>query len=139
MIVLISCVSAKRPKPCAARDLYRSDWFLKARAYVESKKVPWFILSAKYGLVPPTEVIKPYDLTLNRMSASERLGWANGVIKQLEPSCHPGTEVEFLAGKRYREYLVPILREWGCRVLIPMEGLGIGQQKSWLKLALRRG
>ena len=52
-VYLISCVSKKRSTPAQARDLsYISDWFLKARDYVESTRSPWFIFSAEHGLVP---------------------------------------------------------------------------------------
>jgi len=40
--------------------------------------------------------------------------------------------VQFLAGERYRELLVPLLREAGLEIHIPMEGLRIGEQLAWL-------
>jgi hypothetical protein len=52
-ICLVSCVSAKRTTPALAKNLYQSDWFIKARAYAESVGSCWFFLSAKYGLVRP--------------------------------------------------------------------------------------
>jgi len=50
---LVSCVGKKRASPTLAKDLYGSEWFLRVRGFVESKGSPWFILSAKYGLVEP--------------------------------------------------------------------------------------
>jgi hypothetical protein len=44
----------------------------------------------------------------------------------------PGTKVIFLAGKRYREDIIPFLTGKGFSVEVPMEGLGIGSQLSWL-------
>jgi hypothetical protein len=52
-IYLVSCVSQKRKQACPARELYVSDWFLKARHYTETSGCGWFILSAEYGLVAP--------------------------------------------------------------------------------------
>jgi hypothetical protein len=66
-VYLVSCVSKKRRTPTQARDLYNSDWFLKARDYVEGTHSPWFILSAEYGLVPPDQVLAPYERTINAM------------------------------------------------------------------------
>jgi hypothetical protein len=137
-VYLVSCVSAKKSRPYAARELYCSDWFLKARAYVEAQRAEWFILSAQHHLVKPDHVIAPYNVTLNGMSSADRRTWAVRVIKQLQPLCRPGMEVVFLAGKTYREHLVPVLSGWGCEVGIPMEGLAIGQQKAWLKRELVR-
>ena len=52
---------------CAGKDLYRSVWFLKARACAEAVGSCWFILSAEYGLVHPDEMIEPYEMTLDTM------------------------------------------------------------------------
>ncbi len=130
---LVSCVSQKRSRPLPARDLYCSDWFVKARAYVEAQSCPWFILSAKHGLVQPDQVIAPYNETLNEMPNSERRAWAARVADDLRHVLHPGDEVNLLAGQTYREHLAPMIRDMGCPTNVPMEGLGIGQQKGWLK------
>lgn len=49
-VFLVSCVKRKRTSAAPARDLYISDWFVKARRYVERRRARWFILSAEYGL-----------------------------------------------------------------------------------------
>ena len=131
-IYLVSCVSKKLPGSAPARELYASAWFCKARSYVERTGCPWFVLSAKYGLVHPDEVIAPYELTLNTMGVAERRQWARGVLAQLEPRLDGFEAVVFLAGQRYREFLEQPLRSRGVAVSVPMEGLGIGQQLSWL-------
>ncbi len=93
---------------------------------------PWFVLSAKYGLVHPDEMIAPYDLTLNTMPMADRRQWASSVLTQLEPHLNGIGTVTFLAGQRYREFLEPSLRSRGLGVSIPMEGLRIGEQLRWL-------
>ncbi len=85
-VYLISCVSKKRKEECRARELYISDWFLKARQYAEDSGCPWFILSAGYGLVAPDRVIASYNLTLKTMPVACRRVWAEGVSKQLAVS-----------------------------------------------------
>ena len=37
-----------------------------------------------------------------------------------------------MAGNRYRENLMPYLREPFSKVTVPMEGLTIGRQLNWL-------
>lgn len=126
---LVACVGQKRTKPALAADLYQSDWFVKARAYVEAVGGPWFILSAKYGLVRPDEIIAPYDQTLNTMHAPVRRLWGEKVVQQLATTLPNAAQLVLLAGVRYRQ---PI-EEWaGDRAYAPMAGLGIGQQKAWL-------
>ena len=131
-ICLLSCVGQKLPDPAPARDLYTSSWFVKARAFAEKTGQPWFVLSAKYGLVHPDDVIAPYDLTLNNMPVADRRTWANAVLSQLEPHLNSSGSVMFLAGRRYREFLEPQLRGRGLNVAVPMEGLRIGEQLGWL-------
>ncbi len=131
-IYLVSCVKTKRSAPALARDLYTSDWFNKARAYVTKMGQPWFVLSANYGLAHPDQVIAPYDLTLNTMSVANRCQWASRVLTQLKPHLNGIGSVGLLASQPYREFLEPSLRSRGLVVSVPMEGLRIGEQKSWL-------
>ena len=132
IVFLVSCVAKKSARSMPARALYCSDLFEKSRDFVERQKGEWFILSAKHGLVAPNQVIEPYNETLKDKTASERFQWAHGVIENLRPHCPPGTTVVILAGEKYREFLVSLLHELRCTVEIPMEGLKIGEQLSWL-------
>lgn len=136
-LVLVSCVGKKQSCPAPAKDLYISDWFRKARCLVEAKKARWCILSAKYGLVEPNQVIDPYEKTLNTMGIAARRAWAKQVMDQLPPWLADTPRVVFLAGARYREFLIQPLqcrdRGWGIDVEIPMKGLKIGEQLAWLR------
>ena len=131
-VYLVSCVSKKLGMPSPARDLYISDWFLKARAYVEGTHSPWFILSAEYGLVPPDEVLAPYERTLNTMGTSERRAWATKVRTQMETSLPAADRIIVLAGQRYREFLMDYLQQRVGTLEVPMEGLTIGRQLRYL-------
>ena len=132
VIHLVSCGDQKQPVPAPARDLYISRWFCKARSYTESTRRPWFVLSAKHGLVHPDDVISPYDVTLNTMRVAGRRQWASRVLTQLGPHLDDVEAIVFLAGQRYREFLEPPLRSRGLVVSVPMEGLKIGEQLRWL-------
>lgn len=94
---------------------------------------PWYILSAKYGLVHPDTEIAPYDETLNRMGVAQRREWAARVETQMDEMLPDADEVVIFAGKKYREFLENYLRLRFNSVTVPMEGLRIGQQLSWLK------
>lgn len=131
-IALVACVSKKNKSPMSARDLYISDWFLKASAYADRISDQWFILSAKYGLLDPDDVIDPYDETLNKMPVKARRDWAVRVQDELIPQLNYGDQLVILAGMKYREFLVDPLGARGFQVEIPMEGLRIGEQLSWL-------
>jgi cytoplasmic iron level regulating protein YaaA (DUF328/UPF0246 family) len=88
-----------------------------------------FILSAKYGLLNLSDKIEPYDKTLNTMKVKEIKEWSNMVLKQMENKVNlKSDEIIFLAGKNYRRFLVPEMKNYK----IPMEGLGIGKQLQWI-------
>jgi hypothetical protein len=127
-IAFVSCVSAKLDEPAAAKDLYTSTWFKKASKYAKSVADQWFILSAEHGLVQPTDVLAPYERTLNTMPVRERRRWAEEVLAEIESEVGRQDRLVFLAGARYREHFVPELRRKGYTVEIPLEGLRIGEQ-----------
>jgi len=133
-IYLVSCVAKKLARPSAARDLYISDWFLKARRFVEATGRPWFILSAEHGLLSPDQIIAPYERTLNKMAVADRRAWADRTHRQLQAQVPTLETATIFAGQRYRGYLVPNLVNHGVVITVPMAGLAIGQQLSWLKL-----
>jgi hypothetical protein len=119
-----------------ARNLYlASDWFTKARAYVDSFDGEWFILSAEHGLVHPDTVIEPYDTALCRMSKQARRRWAVSVWRQLVHNGLIARPAVFLAGELYRENLETWFSRDGAEpdsARVPMRGLGLGEQKAWL-------
>ncbi|WP_052351762.1 DUF6884 domain-containing protein [Deinococcus pimensis] len=138
-LVLVSCVKSKRSVPAAAQELYISAWFQKAHTYVRSHDLPWFILSAKYGLVDPGMWLDPYELTLNELPVQRRRVWADEVMRDLRPHLQAGQTVLLLAGRRYREFLVPQLEALGYPVETPLAHLpGLGAQQTWIDTHTRR-
>jgi len=127
---LVSCVASKRTSNSKARELYISDWFKKARNFVERAERPWWILSAEYGLLHPDTVVAPYEKTLNNLSVAERRAWASRVKEQMSAQLPPVEEIVVFAGARYREFLLDYL-ETRAKVVVPLEGLTIGRQLSW--------
>ena len=136
-VYLVACASKKRVDRCRARDLYISHWFLKARDFVESKRCTWFILSAKYGLVAPDQIVAPYEQTLNTMSKKQREEWAAQVITQMKAILPDAERYVVLAGQHYREFLIDYLQRRAQTVEIPLQGLGIGEQLHFLQEAVR--
>jgi hypothetical protein len=129
-IVLISCVSKKLDRKSTVENIYTSSLFKKNLTYAKSlKPSEIFILSAKHGLLKLTDEIEPYDKTLNKMRVNERKEWSKTVINQLKSVADlKNDEFTFLAGDKYRKYLLPEL----SKVKIPMKGLKIGEQLQWL-------
>lgn len=129
-IVLITCVKKKLDRKCRAENLYVSPFFKKSLAYAKSlnpDKI--FILSAKYGLLSLSKEVSTYDLTLNNFKTKELKDWAEGTLKQLQRvSDIDKDKFIFLAGVKYRKYLLPRIKNYK----IPLKGLGIGKQLQFL-------
>ena len=135
-IVLVSCVSKKLPHKAKAKDLYVSSLFKYCLKYSESfnpDKV--FILSAEHGLLGLEQEIEPYNRTLNNMPAREIRVWAEDVLAQLRKVFDlDKDEFIFLAGRKYRKYLIPHIRNYK----VPLESLSIGKQLKYLKDAVSK-
>ena len=133
-IVLISCVGKKLPHKARAEDLYTSPLFKYNLRYAKSLRPDnIYILSAEHGLLPLDKDIEPYNKTLNKMPAREIKKWAKEVINQLKNRADlQRDEIIFLAGQKYRKYLIPYIRNY----MIPLERLSIGRQLNYLKMKL---
>lgn len=153
-LILISCSSQKTQFAGKAKDLYQSDLFRKSFEFAKQQLAPlWiqnqgpddsqiFILSAKYGLVDPHSFIFPYDESLNFMTPEKQQLWGNIVFKQLlneYPGSEYPSEIYFLCGRNYRMHLLPQVADHFYRsdIKTPLAGLGIGQQKQWLKTQIQ--
>jgi len=130
-VVLISCVSKKLSQRSKVRDLYISSLFKSNLKYAEKLRPDKiYVLSAKYGLLSLNDEIAPYNQTLNEMTTAEVKSWATEVLRQLRRVSEiENTNFIFLAGDRYRKYLLPELNYYA----IPLQGLRIGEQLSKLK------
>lgn len=132
-IALVACTKLKAVEASDAAHLYTSPLFRAASEYAKATTDEWFILSAKHGLVNPTTVLSPYDESLKGLSSEERAHWADRVGAALRKVLRTGDTVTILAGMEYREFLVPLIDELQCDVVVPLKGLSIGQQLQWLK------
>ena len=136
-LILIGCVKSKHDHTSAAKDLYNSPLWCCRRDYAERSGIPWFILSAKHGLLAPETEIKPYDVALSDLSASKCRAWSQCVLEELRkefPSLQR-TVIDIHAGKRYVEYgLEKGLSDAGAIVLRPLARVvGIGPQCKWYR------
>ncbi|MDE0211941.1 MAG: hypothetical protein OXJ64_18930, partial [Boseongicola sp.] len=58
--------------------------------------------------------------------------WAHGVIEDLAPRLSGLGSVTVFAGMAYREHLEAEFQGRGLELHVPMQGMRIGQQLSWL-------
>jgi hypothetical protein len=128
---LVGCVKSKLTRAAPARDLYTSPLFQARRAWVERSTDRWYILSAKHGLVSPSTVLDPYDVTLTDLPHAARRRWSAAVVEALFREIGPLRDhhFEIHAGRAYVDFgLTHGLISAGSTVSLPTAGLGLGRQ-----------
>ena len=132
-LVLIACVKTKRSETAKAKDLYTSSLFRKERNYAEGTGLPWYILSAEYGLVDPEQEIAPYERNLGDESLKYRREWGAKVVSDLEQTAGDlsGKIIEIHAGVNYLQPLRSRLQEKGAIISEPLQGLTQGKRLQW--------
>lgn len=133
-VALVGCGAEKRAAPAPAADLYTGQLFRDALAHARRLAGEHvFVLSAMHGLVPLTQVLRPYDLSLRDLTKAERLGWGADVCAELLfRYLDTPLELHAFAGRVYLDALRPqIEAHW--TLVDPLEGLAIGERLAWLK------
>ena len=159
-IALIGCSKTKRTfsegQHVCAGDLYAGPLFKKRVQYAEAKGIRWFVVSARFGLMPPHFPVNPtvigkdgvrssYDLCMKDLSPADQAIWhvtvASDVIHLLwddvelygheKPMNPKDLTIEIHAGADYARPLAEILTTVGIKVKTPVAGLGIGEQLAW--------
>lgn len=130
-VVLIACASKKQPVKTMAKDFYTSPLFRLSLSYAyQLNPSAVYILSASYGLVELNDMLEPYDKTLNYMKKDDIKLWADKVLAQLHEKVDVDkVNIVFLAGNKYRQFLIPHLKHYE----IPLKGMSIGKQLKFLK------
>jgi hypothetical protein len=82
-VLLIGDVESQGADAAPARDLFTGPVFAARRQFAEASGRPWFILSSRWGLVHPDEVIAPYRLSLAELPPMYRRAWGRLVSEQL--------------------------------------------------------
>ena len=87
--------------------------------------LPWFVLSAKHGLLDPADVVGPYDLQIGDRSARYRTAWGEWVVGQLAERVRlDGVTVEVHGGVDFAQPLRQPLAVRGAALELPLPGRG---------------
>lgn len=138
-VAIVGCGSNKivTAAPVEIRDLYTSDYFRQKREFGEQECDDWRVLSAKHGLVWPTERAHTYDCSMGDHDDEQREEWLESVetgLRFLAKQINKDGEIVVLAGRDYVDPIQPILDTIPRTVRDPFaETSGIGEQRSWLK------
>lgn len=142
-VCVIGCGAEKMADPCEAVDMYVGSLFKAASRYARQHHPGnWLIISAKYGILLPTDIIEPYEKCLAR---DEDVRQLSSLIKHRDqfeklgytPETH---RIEAHCGKLYLYALrgvyldrLPGQAVRRFEVSSPVEGLQVGQRLAWYK------
>jgi hypothetical protein len=122
-LVLIGSSGATTAEPAPAALLFASPGFARARDAAVRSGSPWFVLSAKHGLLDPADVIGPYDLQIGDQSARYRTAWGEWVVGQLAERVRlDGVTVEVHGGVDFAQPLRQPLAVRGAALELPLPG-----------------
>jgi hypothetical protein len=122
-VVLIGSAGETASGPVRVADLFRSAGFVRAREHALHSGAPWFVLSAKHGLLEPDDVVAPYDLQLGDSSTIYRSAWGEWVAAQLGERVRlSGTTVEVHGGVDFAQPLRQPLARRGAALELPLPG-----------------
>jgi hypothetical protein len=129
--VIVCCGAAKIDRPAPAGEMYVGSFHHMARtaAATLTSESRLLILSARYGLLRPTDVIEPYDLRLGQLGSATAADIREQAAEQGLRVLHP---LVVLAGRDYAQLARAI--HWplaDCR--------GIGEQRARLADIARTG
>lgn len=125
-VILLGCGKEKRRHESPALQLYNGSFFQRtrqtARLIVPAERI--YILSARYKLISGSRVIKPYDLNLNDLPATDYREWVDVVRRQIEGLQACGKYPIYLCGTRYQAVS-------GLPTVLP-NYLRIGHRLQWM-------
>lgn len=122
-VILVSCGKQKLDHSAQAKDLYISKRFTAARRFAENFGSNWFILSAKYGLVAPEQILEPYDQDLNLLTARAKKLWVETIVAGLLKCNLVSKHLVVLATGVYGELLRENLKQEGFFVTYPLSDI----------------
>ena len=111
VLVIVPCGAQKiwDRKPhagkIAAKEAYSSLFFKVNREYAQTFGTEWRILSAKYGIMHPDQLVENYDCKFDDSYLDRRNWWKlEGMVRQARALPH-FERIVLLGGKLYREIM----------------------------------
>lgn len=128
-VTLIQCTDSKvsdnPDEVFRAKDLYmESTYFEKMRTWAEARETPWYILSAKHGLLAPNEIVSPYN--------ERGISKAQAISVAVALDGIGVDRVDICAGRDYTEHLIAELDRDGIEVVEHFAGERIGTRMASL-------
>ncbi len=132
-IAIIPCTAQKSEIGGPAREVWIGGHFQLTLAYVEHFMNKIYIMSYKYGIIPPDFWIEPYDIDMRIEKASERIKWWYMMREHIEKLVEEEKPdlVALFTGSFERSRIIREFVRNGCNnVIVPWAGLGTGERQQ---------
>ena len=131
-VLLVGSSGATSAQPMPAAALFESSGFARARDVAVRSGLPWFVVSAKHGLLDPDDVVGPYEVDLGDQSVTYRNAWGEWVAAQLGDRVQlRGITVEVHGGVDFAQPLRQPLARRGAALEIPLPGTWQESGPAW--------
>lgn len=129
-LAVVNCKKSKQNYMCGAAEMYSASPMFRAMiAFIEKYYPAYVILSAKYGVVTPDQVIEPYSLMIkatgyaknneaNVLTKEQRVEWTQKVLEH--PIWTQYKHIDFHLSKNYWELIAPHFTKQSNISLIPL-------------------
>jgi hypothetical protein len=131
-VVLVGSSGETGAAPVPVAELFESPGFARTRDRAVRSGVPWFVLSAKHGLLDPHDVVSPYEVQIGDQSPGYRTAWGEWVVAQLGDRVRlDGLTVEVHGGVDFAQPLRQALSRRGASLEIPLPGTWLESEPDW--------
>lgn len=120
-IAVINCKAKKQKHACEAQEMYNVSFQFRSQIqFIEQYYDEYRILSSKYGLIKPTDVIEPYEISLAKggrlkqqqtLTNSEQQTWTNKVKQQIKQLEQEFDEVDLHISNSYLKTIKELLND----------------------------
>ena len=118
-LAIINCKSKKKQYKCVAEEMYSVSFQFRAQIeFIKRYYDDYAILSTKYGIIYPTSIIEPYEMSLaqgarlkisNSLSEKELNEWVNSVNIQLKLLSEVYDEIDLHISNQYLKPIKEVL------------------------------
>lgn len=132
-IGLVGCGKKKTTHPAEARKLYTGGLTRMSIEWMDRNCETFFVLSAKYHLVPSDARIKPYELKISDLDEDDRVAWGQLVASQLKRRVGFDKPFIIMAGNDYIQALNAGLAETHATIFDPCPKMKMGLRMNWIR------
>lgn len=132
-VAIITCGLKKKKVAAPAQDFYTGTSFRVYCTYVSENFKNWVILSAKYGMVLPSQVLEPYDTYIKDLSAEDKRILMNRFICSLKDTFPKAGKFIFFVSDAYKKAILEVISGYNISVEFPFEGLRFGQKLQFMR------